>query len=214
MRIAVALGVAYLLGSVLPADLIARARGVDIRAVGTLNPGTTNVWKELGAFAGIVTLIYDASVGLLSMYIAWLLGLSSGWIYLSGVMAIVGHVYPVFFNFRGGQGMAAATGMLLFGMGAALAQGWLSVADIVVLVIAGLIVFGLTRSATDVGVFVAPLLAVELLLAHPDPPYAVFMTGLVAFIWLTQFSIARRNHLFRLSDSARARVAKIRLLMR
>jgi glycerol-3-phosphate acyltransferase PlsY len=214
MRVAVALCVAYLLGSVLPADLFARARGVDIRAVGTRNPGATNALQVLGTLPGLITLVYDASVGLVSMYVAWLLGLSSGWIYLSGVMAIVGHCYPVFSRFRGGQGMAAATTMLLFGMGVALANGWLSAADMALLGILGLVVFVLTRSATDVGVFVAPLLAIELLLAGPEWQFTLFMTGLTTFIWLTQLRIAQRQHLFRLTDSARAHVSRLRLLMR
>jgi glycerol-3-phosphate acyltransferase PlsY len=208
MRIAVALVIAYLLGSVLPADLFARARGVDIRAVGTRNPGATNALQELGLWPGLVTGAYDASVGLVSMYVAWWLGLSTGWVYIAGVTAIVGHVAPVFFGFRGGQGMAAAAGMLVFQIGAALRLGWLSPWGIALLAVLAAAVFLLTRSATDVGVAVAPLLVLELLLGRPEWRFALFTSALAAFIWAVQFGIARRRHLFRLADPVRARLAR------
>ena len=107
--------------------------------------------------------------------------------------------------------MAAATGMLLFGMGVVLVNGWLTPMALAVLAVVGIAVFALTRSATDVGVFVAPLLAVGLLLARPYWQFTVFMVGLTAFIWLTQLGIARRKHLFRLSESARTRAVKLHL---
>lgn len=211
MRVVLALAIGYLLGSVLPADLFARAKGIDIRAVGTRNPGATNALGELGVVPGLVTGAYDASVGLIAMYVAHLLGLAEGWIYLAGAAAIVGHCFPVFFGFRGGQGMAATTGMLIYGIGVALFRGWLSATGMGVLILVATAVFVLTRSATDVGVFVAPLLAVEVLLGGAGWRFATFMCGLAGFIWLVQLGIARRDHLLRLSDPARARLARIRL---
>ena len=210
MRELLALSIGYLLGSVLPADLLARRRGIDIRAVGTRNPGTTNALQQLGAIPGLITGVYDASVGLVSMYVASLLGLTLGWTYLAGIAAIAGHVYPVFFGFRGGQGMAAATAMLVYEMGVAVAHGWLSASGIAQLVVLALAVFGLTRSASVVGVVVAPVLALQLLLARPDWYYAAFMTALVGLIWLTQLGIVRREHLLHLAGPVRARLARFK----
>jgi glycerol-3-phosphate acyltransferase PlsY len=198
-----ALCVGYLLGSVLPADLLARMRGVDIRAVGTRNPGTTNALQQLGTAPGLVTMAYDGSVGLVSMYVASLLGLSLGWTYLAGVAAIVGHIFPLFSRFRGGQGMAAATGILLYEIGVALSRGSLSIPGIALLALVGLVVFGLTRSATLVGVVTAPLLVAQVLLGPADWPFAAFMAALAGFIWAVQVGIARQNRLFRLAGPAR-----------
>ena len=133
MRILIALVAGYLLGSVLPADLFARARGVDIRTVGTHNPGATNVLQQLGVWPGLITGAYDCSVGLAAMAIASWLGLAQAWVYLAGLSAVIGHVFPIFFRFRGGQGMAATTGMLVYGIGVALSQRLLTPVGMLIL---------------------------------------------------------------------------------
>lgn len=211
MLIAVALMVGYLLGSVLPADLFARARGVDIRAIGTRNPGSTNALQHLGPVVGLLTAAYDMSVGLVAMFVATRLGLEIGWVYLAGLASIVGHVYPVFFGFRGGQGMAAATGMLLYGMAVALGRGWVTAPGLTLLAVVGAAVFVLTRSASVVGVFAVPVLALELLIARPQWRYAAFMVALMALIWATQLGLARGQHLFRLSPGMHERIARMRV---
>lgn len=210
MRQVLALTLGYLLGSVLPADLLARSRGVDIRAVGTRNPGATNALEQLGLVPGLIAGAYDVSVGLVSMYVAWRLGLSTGWIYLAGMAAVVGHVLPVFFRFRGGQGMAAATGMLVYELLVSLARGQLTWIGIATLWVVAATVFVLFRSATIVGVLVVPVLEVELLLSRPDWQFLIFMTGLAGLIWVVQLSIARQQHLFRLADPVRQWVGKFR----
>jgi glycerol-3-phosphate acyltransferase PlsY len=165
--------------------------------VGTGNPGTTNALAELGAVPGLLTAAYDVSVGVVAIQIALLLGLSTGWAYVAGIMAVIGHRYPVFFGFRGGQGMAASAGMLVYGMGVALGRGWLSPTDLLVLVAAAAVSLALTRSATVVGVVVLPLLVAQLLLARPDLEFMVFMVALAINIWIVQLTISRREHLFK-----------------
>jgi len=210
MREVLAVCIGYLLGSVLPAELFARVRGIDIRAVGTRNPGTTNALQQLGTVPGLITMAYDGSVGLVSMYIASVLGLPLGWTYLAGVAAIVGHVLPVFSRFRGGQGMAATTGILLYEIGVALTEGSLSIAGMGLLALIGLAVFGLTRSATLVGVVTAPLLVVEIVLGAADWRLAAFIAALAGFIWAIQVGIARHDQLFRLVAPAQLDLARSR----
>lgn len=210
MRAAIALIVAYLLGSVLPADLLARAQGIDIRAVGTRNPGTTNAFDQMGFLPGMVTLLYDGSVGLLSMYVAWRLGLADGWVYAAGLAAVAGHCFPAFARFRGGQGMAAATGMLLWGIWRAVSVGWMTPAGLAGLCTMAIAVYAIGRSATVVGVFAVPTLVIQLLLARPDLGYGVFMTALGALIFAVQVAIARERHLFRVAPPVRARFARSR----
>jgi len=209
VRIVLAFAIAYLLGSVLPAEMFARARGVDIRAVGTGNPGATNALQQLGLVPGIVTGLYDGSVGLLSIFLASKLGVLAGWTYVAGLFAVLGHRYPLFSRFRGGQGMAATTGMLLWTMALGLHEGWLTATGIALLGVVAVAVFALTRSATDVGVFVVPVLAAEVILGRPDWQLGVFALALAAHIWFVQLSIAREQHLFRLAEPVKARLARL-----
>jgi glycerol-3-phosphate acyltransferase PlsY len=105
---------AYLLGSLSFAILLSRlAGGPDPRASGSGNPGATNMLRVAGKRLAVMTLIGDLFKGLLPILIAKLLGLSlhqQAWI---GLAAVVGHLYPLYFRFRGGKGVATAAGMLL-----------------------------------------------------------------------------------------------------
>jgi glycerol-3-phosphate acyltransferase PlsY len=105
---------AYLLGSLSFAILLSRlAGGPDPRASGSGNPGATNMLRVAGKKLAVMTLIGDLLKGLLPILIAKLFGLSlhqQAWI---GLAAVVGHLYPLYFRFRGGKGVATAAGMLL-----------------------------------------------------------------------------------------------------
>jgi glycerol-3-phosphate acyltransferase PlsY len=188
-----ALAIGLLLGSVLPADLLARRRGVDIRSVGDGNPGTVNAVRGLGWAAGLVTAAYDLSVGVLAIWIARLLGTTEGIAYAAGIMSIVGHRLPVFSGLRGGgQGMAASAGMLLYGVGVALSRGWLSAANVGALVAILLVTFVVTRSDAAAAVAMLPVLLVIVMLARPDWPFFAFLTTVAAWIWVVQIAAARR----------------------
>ena len=210
MRVAIVLALAYLLGSVLPAELFARSQGLDIRAIGTGNPGTTNALRQLGLFPGVVTGVYDASVGLASMYLAWRLGLAEGWVYAAGCAALLGHVFPLFSGFRGGQGMAAATGMLVWGIGRAVTLGLLGAPALAGLFAVAAVAFVLTRSASVVGVFAVPVFVAQLLLACPGWQFALFMSALGTLIWVTQLAMAREGRLLKLADPVRQRFSRMR----
>ena len=91
-RAAVAIAAGLLLGSVLPAELLARRRGVDIRARGDGNPGTVNAVRVLGWVPGLITFAYDASIGVFAIQLAGLLGVSAGAAYAAGIATIVAGV--------------------------------------------------------------------------------------------------------------------------
>lgn len=105
---------AYLLGSLSFAILLSRVFGTaDPRAEGSGNPGATNMLRVAGKRLAILTLLGDLLKGLLPVLVARLLGLDlqeQAWI---GLAAVLGHLYPLYFNFRGGKGVATAAGMLL-----------------------------------------------------------------------------------------------------
>ena len=118
----VALVAGYLLGSVDFAVWVARSRGVDIYAVGSGNPGTSNVARTLGKGAAAVVLVGDLMKGLIAAAIGYLLapepadGLLTGFglAGLAGLAAVAGHCFPVLHKFRGGKGVATGFGVLLY----------------------------------------------------------------------------------------------------
>jgi glycerol-3-phosphate acyltransferase PlsY len=105
---------AYLLGSLSFAILLSRlSGGPDPRANGSGNPGATNMLRVAGKKLAVLTLLGDLLKGLLPVLVAYLLGLGiqqQAWI---GLAAVIGHLYPVYFRFQGGKGVATAAGMLL-----------------------------------------------------------------------------------------------------
>ena len=110
---------AYLLGSIPFGLLVARARGVDIRAVGSRNIGATNVFRCVGKPWGILTFALDflkgyAGAALVPALAVRLAGADPGGLALTGgAAAVVGHTWPVFAGFKGGKGVATGFGMLI-----------------------------------------------------------------------------------------------------
>ena len=105
---------AYLLGSLSFAILLSRLSGrPDPRISGSGNPGATNMFRLAGKQLAILTLIGDLFKGLLPVLLAKYGHFSlqdQAWV---GLAAVIGHLYPLYFNFRGGKGVATAAGMLL-----------------------------------------------------------------------------------------------------
>ncbi len=127
---------AYLLGSLAFAVIVSRLMGLaDPRTFGSGNPGATNVLRSGSKAAAIVTLLLDAAKGLVPVLLvkSWgaPLGMSAGTIALVAVAAFLGHLYPVFFRFQGGKGVATFLGAV-FGidllLGVATGATWLIIA--------------------------------------------------------------------------------------
>ncbi|TVQ86944.1 MAG: glycerol-3-phosphate 1-O-acyltransferase [Chromatiaceae bacterium] len=126
---------AYLLGSISSAILVCRLLGLpDPRSEGSGNPGATNVLRiggRRGKRAAAITLLGDSLKGLLPMLAAHALGAAPLVLALVGLAAFLGHLYPVFFAFRGGKGVATALGVqfgLYWPIGLGVAAIWLFVA--------------------------------------------------------------------------------------
>ncbi|SQC16268.1 acyl-phosphate:glycerol-3-phosphate O-acyltransferase PlsY [Klebsiella pneumoniae] len=95
---------AYLCGSISSAILVCRLAGLpDPRDSGSGNPGATNVLRIGGKGAAVAVLIFDVLKGMLPVWGAWALGLTPFWLGLVAIAACVGHIWPVFFHFRGGK---------------------------------------------------------------------------------------------------------------
>jgi len=124
----------YLSGSISAGILVARLMGLgDPRDAGSGNPGATNLLRLGGRKAAIITLLVDAAKGLIPVLAAQALQLESLWLALVGLAAFLGHLYPVFFGFRGGKGIATGFGVMLgwhWLLGAAGLLTWVLVAAV------------------------------------------------------------------------------------
>ncbi len=125
---------AYLLGSISSAIVVSRIMGLpDPRTMGSGNPGATNVLRTGSKKAAGITLAGDVLKGLIPVLIAKAVGVDASVIALVATAAFLGHLYPVFFGFKGGKGVATALGVFLavsFPVGLMLAASWALIAYI------------------------------------------------------------------------------------
>ncbi len=132
---AIVVALAYLLGSVSSAIIVCRLMGLpDPRTEGSNNPGATNVLRIGGKKAAALTLAGDTLKGVIPMLACHALGVSALVFALAGLAVFLGHLYPVFFGFRGGKGVATALGVqfgLAWQIGAAVGLVWLLMAKLV-----------------------------------------------------------------------------------
>lgn len=127
---------AYLLGSLSFAVIVSRVMGLnDPRSYGSKNPGATNVLRSGSRKAAVLTLLLDGAKGWLPVaLVQWYgkpYGLEAGTVALVGLGAFLGHLYPVFFRFQGGKGVATAAGVLLgvhWALGLATLGTWVIIA--------------------------------------------------------------------------------------
>ncbi|MBE3599767.1 MAG: glycerol-3-phosphate 1-O-acyltransferase PlsY [Limnochordaceae bacterium] len=158
---------AYLLGS-LPVGYVTAKRkgGIDIRRHGSGNVGATNVTRVLGVRAGAIVLAGDVAKGALAAWLGMRLGGVNGAV-LAGVLAVVGHAWPVFLRFSGGKSVATALGAVV------VVSGWVAGALILTW---GLVVLA-TRYVSLASMVSASSAPVWLWLAYHD--HAVLVGGLV-----------------------------------
>jgi glycerol-3-phosphate acyltransferase PlsY len=133
---AVVVLLSYLLGSLSFAVIVSKFMGLsDPRSYGSKNPGATNVLRSGNKLAAILTLLFDALKGWAPVF--WVVNFGSVWGFadgtaaLAGLAAFLGHLYPVFFRFQGGKGVATALGVLMGVnpvLGLAVAMTWLAIA--------------------------------------------------------------------------------------
>jgi glycerol-3-phosphate acyltransferase PlsY len=164
----------YGLGSIPTGVLVARwQKGVDIRQVGSGNIGMTNVLRAVGKGAAALTLVGDLLKGLVPVLLA-LLWLISPWaIGLVGLMAIIGHMYPLFANFHGGKGVATTLGVFV-----PLISGPLVTA----FVVWGACV-GLRRQVSVGSLAAAAALPLAALLWGSPIAYVIYASAAAALIW-------------------------------
>jgi glycerol-3-phosphate acyltransferase PlsY len=193
LELGVKLLLAYLLGTLLGSLILGRMRGVDIRSMGSGNAGATNALRTQGKVFGLLVLLIDIAKGVIAA--RWLptavlpgigidAGVSREWLTVAcGFAVIVGHVYPVWFDFRGGKGAATVVGVvaaLELRLLLPLLLSW-----IVVLLLSGFV--GLATMLATVA------LAVAVIVLEPNNlPLCTFCCAVAVFVIFTHRSnIAR-----------------------
>jgi glycerol-3-phosphate acyltransferase PlsY len=171
--------VAYLAGTISPAIILGKIYGIDIRGSGSGNAGTTNVLRVIGKKAAVITLLVDVSKGFVVVALAKPFA-GGAFAMLCGIAVLCGHIWPLFYGFRGGKGVAAALGVILafdFRMGFAL----LGVALILILLFRRVSVGALIAAAA----FPAFVYAVY-------PVYFALSLPMAAIIWFKHRQNIRR----------------------
>jgi glycerol-3-phosphate acyltransferase PlsY len=122
-----AIGVAYLIGSISFGIIVSASQGIDIRSVGSGNPGTSNVLRVLGKRLAVVVLLGDALKGVVAAAVG-VLAIDPTFGYVTLLAAVVGHSFPIWHRFQGGKSVATAIGGIVYlapAVGLVLAAIWL-----------------------------------------------------------------------------------------
>ncbi len=104
---------AYLVGSINFAIIFSRLKGTDITKKGSGNPGTMNVLRSVGKVWGVLTFICDSAKGVVFAVIGYYWIGSMDWLFILGLITIIGHVLPVYSKFKGGKGVATSIGVFI-----------------------------------------------------------------------------------------------------
>jgi len=176
------ISIGYLLGTILPAYYIGRRKGFDIRHEGEHYAGTLNVYHVVGIKSAVVTALFDLTKGVIAIQIAMSLGAGFPCAQVSGLAAVFGHVLPVYLDFRGGQGVACATGILLYYLGHYLANGSLSMATLPFIALIIFIFAYVARHGEIISIVILPLLAYTVLIHNPGDPCNTFLVIVILYI--------------------------------
>jgi glycerol-3-phosphate acyltransferase PlsY len=197
--------IAYLMGTVVGSLMLGRLRGVDIRSMGSGNAGATNALRTQGKLFGFLVLLVDVVKGVAA--VRWVPGIAlpvlgmnpappREWLTLAcGFAAVVGHVYPVWFGFRGGKGAATMVGVI-----AALELRLLApllVTWFIVLLLSGYV--GLATMLSGVA-----LLAAAVVLEPDNTPLLIFCAAMLAFVVYTH-----RGNIARMREGRENRVRRL-----
>jgi glycerol-3-phosphate acyltransferase PlsY len=175
------LPVAYLIGTFPSAAIVARANGVDIRAVGSGNPGASNVTRVLGWRKGLWVFVLDAAKGALAAGIGLAAdGRPAG--YLLGAAAVVGHVFPVWERFRGGKGVATGGGVFAV----------LSPLVFAVLFVVWVVVWKVTKKASLASIVIVVLVPVGVGIARQSLWEVLASMGLCVLVMARHLGNIRR----------------------
>jgi glycerol-3-phosphate acyltransferase PlsY len=175
--------IAYLVGSFPTALILSKyLLGVDIRRVGDGNMGAQNASHVLGQRFGLLVGMMDISKGAMAVLLAKAMGLPFGWVMVTGVAAILGHDFPLFAKFKGGQGTATTVGVYLV---------FFPLPVLVSLIIYGLM-YAIIHRHTISAAVAGGLLLVQVILLHKPLHLIVYVIVLYICIPIKKFTDSYR----------------------
>ncbi len=165
---------AYLIGSIPFGLLIARARGIDIRQVGSGNIGSTNITRAMGFRWGLIVAILDACKAYLPALAARQLAPNEWQLLVISLMPVIGHIFSVWIGFKGGKGVAATFGLLAFYFGLPL---------FVLFMVIWYLTVKWVKLMSLVNLGVGLLLPLAFWIKYQTAPYVLFGAVLCGIIW-------------------------------
>lgn len=174
----------YVLGSFPTSYLVGRTRGVDLREHGSGNLGATNVYRVLGAGAALPVVLVDVAKGWVPtrLFPGWDGAADTRLAIAYGLVAIAGHVWPVFLRFRGGKGVATGAGVLLA----------LAPLTTVLALFTWIGIVSLTRYVSVASIATATVVPLFALMLDADGATVAFCVLIAGFVWWTHRSNLRR----------------------
>ncbi len=185
---------AYFVGSISAAIITCKLMNkVDPRTVGSKNPGATNVMRHAGKKAAIYTLLGDLFKSLLPVAIGHAFGLDWMWLGLIGTAAFLGHLYPIYYGFKGGKGVATVLGVYL---------GLQPVIGVVVIItwIVSALVFNISSLSALIATLLAPLIFYWITESLPLFIILIVITGFI--YW------RHRSNLVKIIDGTEDKISK------
>lgn len=197
-----ALLIGYLLGGVQSAILVGRLKGIDIREQGSGNAGTTNTIRVMGKKFGAFVLVMDILKAVLAIWIAKLIFGSSHEeakiliALYSGIGAILGHSYPLFFGFKGGKGIATTAGTLI----------GIDVRLFLIAAILFLICFGITRIVSMSSLLMTASVPIIIIITYSGSG-SIGIEAMILALMITIFTFYRHKaNIQRLIDGTEAKL--------
>ncbi|WP_417689954.1 glycerol-3-phosphate 1-O-acyltransferase PlsY [Pseudidiomarina sp.] len=182
--IVLAIVIAYLFGSISSAVLICKLFGLpDPRQTGSNNPGATNVYRLGGKIPALLTLFFDVLKGMIPVWVSYFLGIPPLFLGMIAVAACLGHIFPLYFHFRGGKAVATA-------LGAMFPVAWEMA---LLLIFTWLVVFKISKLSSLAAIITVSLAPFYAYWIKPQYTVPVIMISAL-IIWRHQSNISRLRH--------------------
>ena len=201
----------YVLGSLSISCLYAKtAKGIDLAEFGRGFIGAGTIKERLGLPASASIICFDIAKAVGMLLIArYLFNLPDYFLAIPAGTVILGHVFPLFFHFRGGRGTAAALGMAGYLLVAEAAAGRFCLLTLIAIFAVSAVIFAATRDINVVGMVAAVFVVVESAVELGFTAISLLITALSVFLFIVIFAAARSSGVFRLPDNSEIRIWRI-----
>jgi len=185
----------YLIGSISPSYFLGKIiKGIDIREHGDNNAGTLNTLHVLGLFPAIITALFDLTKGLIVALLAYYIGIPYPYNFLFAYIAVLGHIFPFYLKFRGGQGAATAIGVILYFLATFIKRGVFPLDALIILTILVLVVFYITKNGEIIGISTIPVLIFfSVYFAQGSPESLIFSIFTLHILGVNFYNIKRKG---------------------